>query len=152
MHLPPTTENTLTGLSTSGLAPIAPVPGHEYAAGACNIGPWEIRRRRAFSIASFVAAAVLLAVLLAIGAPQWTRILVFFPVWGGFFSWLQARRRFCAAYALQGTSNFGEGQATMQAVSDDVARKADLAAVRRMTRDSLLLALPVAVLLVLLPV
>ena len=130
---------------------ISPAPGDDYVAGACNIGPWEIRRRRAFAIAAFVAAAVLLAALLAIGAPQWTRILVFFPVWGGFFSWLQARRRFCAAYALQGTSNFGEGQATMQAVSDDVARKADLAAVRRMTRDSLLLALPVTVLLVLLP-
>jgi hypothetical protein len=76
---------------------------------------------------------------------------VLLPLWGGFFSWLQARRRFCAAYALQGTSNFGEGQSTMQAVSDAAARKADLAAVRRMTRDSLLLALPVTALLVLLP-
>jgi hypothetical protein len=142
----------MTGLSSPSLAPIAPVPGHEYAAGACNIGPWEIRRRRAFAVAAFVAAAALLAVLVAAGAPQWARLLVFLPLWGGFFSWLQARRRFCAAYALQGTSNFGESQAEMQAVSDAAARKADLAAVRRMTRDSLLLALPVTVLLVLLPI
>jgi hypothetical protein len=142
----------MTGLSSPGLAPIAPVPGHEYAAGACNIGPWEIRRRRAFAVAAFVAAAVVFGVLVAAGAPQWARVLVFFPLWGGFFSWLQARRRFCAAYALQGTSNFGDGQATMQAVTDDAARKEDLAAVRRMTRDSLLLALPVAALLVILPV
>jgi hypothetical protein len=142
----------MTGLSSPGLAPIAPVPGHEYAAGACNIGPWEIRRRRAFAVAAFVAAVVVFGVLVATGAPQWARLLVFFPLWGGFFSWLQARRRFCAAYALQGTSNFGDGQATMQAVTDDAARKEDLAAVRRMTRDSLLLALPVAALLAILPV
>jgi hypothetical protein len=112
----------------------------------------EIRRRRAFSIAAFVAAAVLLGVLVVIGAPAWARLIVFLPLWGGFFSWLQARRRFCAAYAVQGTSNFGDSQATMEAVTDSEARRADLAAVRRMTRDSLLLALPVTVLLVLLPV
>jgi ferric-dicitrate binding protein FerR (iron transport regulator) len=121
-------------------------------AGACNIGPWEIRRRRAFSVAAFVAAAVLFAVLVATGAPGWARLVVFLPLWGGFFSWLQARRRFCAAYALAGSSNFGDGQATMQAVADEAARRADRAAVRRMTRDSLLLALPVTILLVLLPV
>jgi hypothetical protein len=141
----------MTGLSSSGLAPIAPVPGHEYAAGACNIGPWEIRRRRAFAVAAFVGAAVLLTVLLAAGAPQWARLLVLFPLFGGFFSWLQARRRFCAAYAMAGTSNFGESQATMQAVSDAEAHRADLGAVRRMTLDSLLLALPVTLLVVLLP-
>jgi hypothetical protein len=141
----------MTGLSTPGLTPIAPVPGYEYTAGACNIGPWEIRRRRAFAVAAFAAAGLLLAVLVATGAPQWARLLVFLPLWGGFFSWLQARRRFCAAYAMQGTSNFGQSQATMQAVSDAAARKADLAAVRRMTRDSLLLALPVTVMLVVLP-
>lgn len=142
----------MIGLSSPGPAPIAPVPGHEYAAGACNIGPWEIRRRRGFAIAAFVAAAALLAVLIASGAPSWARLLVFLPLWGGFFSWLQARRRFCAAYALQGTSNFGESQSSMQAVAGADARKADLAAVRRMTRDSLLLALPFTILVVLLPV
>jgi ferric-dicitrate binding protein FerR (iron transport regulator) len=142
----------MAGLSSTDLKPIAPVPGHEYAAGACNIGPWEIRRRRAFAIAAFAAAAVLFGVLVVVGAPQWARLLVLLPLWGGFFSWLQARRRFCAAYAMRGTSNFGDTHATMQAVSDAAARKADIAAVRRMTRDSLLLALPVTALLVLLPV
>ena len=142
----------MAGLSSTDLQPIAPVPGLEYGAGACNIGPWEIRRRRAFAIAAFVAAAVLFSVLLAIGAPQWTRLAVLMPLWGGFFSWLQARRRFCAAYAMRGASNFGDSQATMQSVADDAARKADIAAVRRMTRDSGLLALPVTALLVVLPV
>lgn len=142
----------MTGMSTHGLAPIAPVPGHEYAAGACNIGPMEIRRRRTVAVVAFVAAAALFGLLLAIGAPTWTRLLVFFPLFGGFFSWLQARRRFCAAYAMQGTSNFGESQATMQAVTGSEARSADLAAVRRMTRDALLLAVPVTALVVFLPV
>ncbi len=141
----------MTGLS-SNITPIAPVPGHEYVAGACNIGPWEIRRRRAFAIVAFVAAAALFGVLLAIGAPSWARLLVLFPLWGGFFSWLQARRRFCAGYAISGNSNFGDGHVSMQTVADTAAHKADLAAAGRLTRDSLLLALPFTVLLVLLPI
>jgi hypothetical protein len=152
VQISPRQEFTLTAPTSLPVTPIVPVPGEAYAAGACNIGPSEIRRRRAFAIAAFVAAAALLAVLLAAGAPSWARLVVFLPLFGGFFSWLQARRRFCAAYALAGTSNFGDDQSTMQSVTDASARAADRAAVRRMTRDSLLLALPVTVVLVLFPV
>ena len=141
----------LSGTDLTSITPIAPVPGQDYVAGACNIGPWEIRRRRAFAIAAFVAAAVLLGVLLVVGAPQWTRLVLLLPLWGGFFSWLQARRRFCAAYALQGTSNFGDGYGTLEKSADEAAHRADMRAVTRMTRDSFLLALPVALLLTLLP-
>jgi len=127
-------------------------PGDGYAPGACNIGPWEIRRRRAFGIAGFVVAAVLLAGLVIAGAPAPWRLLVLLPAWAGAFSWIQARRRFCAAYAMAGISNFADGEAGRQAVADPEARKADARAVMRLTRDSFLVAVALMVGAVLLPV
>jgi len=142
----------MSGLSsTTPITPIAPVPGHEYAPGACNIGPWEIRRRRAIAGVAFAVAAVLLLALIATGAPVWTRLLVLFPLWGGAFSWLQARRRFCAGYAMSRQSNFGDGYGTLARVEDEAAHREDIKAVMRMTRDSFLVALPLSIVAVLLP-
>ena len=107
-----------------------------YVPGVCNIGTWEIRRRRAFAVLGFVLALALFAVLVAIDAPAWTRLLVFLPLAGGVFSWLQARRRFCAAFAVAGVANFADADEGRHAVQDEAARRADLAAVRRMTRDA----------------
>ncbi len=71
------------------------------------------------------AAAVLFAVLVAIGAPAWTRLILILPLWGGAISWLQARRHFCVAYAMGGLANFGDGEATRRSVVDPVQRAAD---------------------------
>lgn len=137
-------------------APTPPIafatPADGYAPGACNIGPWEIRRRRAFGVAGFVIAAVVLAGLVIAGAPAPARLLVLLPAWGGALSWLQARRRFCAAYAMAGISNFADGDEGRQAVADPEARKADARAVMRLTRDSFLVAVAVTAVAVLLPV
>jgi hypothetical protein len=144
-------------MSLALAAPVTPlVPADAgqpdgYIPGVCNIGAWEIRRRRAFAVAGFAAAAALFALLVLIGAPAWTRLLVFVPLAGGLISWLQARRRFCAGFAMQGVANFGDGDEGRRSVQDEAARRADLAAVRRMTRDAVLIALPIAVLAALLP-
>ena len=123
-----------------------------YVPGACNIGPWEIRRRRRFAMAGFVAAAILFVALVVIGAPAITRILVLLPAWGGTFSWLQARRRFCGAYAMAGISNFADGEAGRQTVADAAAHRADVQATLHMTRDSFAIALLITIVAVLLPV
>ena len=123
-----------------------------YVPGVCNIGPWEIRRRRATSLVAFVAAALLFAALVAFGAPAWSRLLLLLPLTGGVFSWLQARRRFCAGFAVAGIANFGDESDLQRSVQDDEARRADLAAVRRMTRDAVLIALPITIVAALLPV
>lgn len=137
--------------SITPIQPVTPVDGDGYVPGACNIGPWEIRRRRAFAVVGFAAAAVLLAVLVAVAAPAWTRLVLFLPLMGGAFSYLQARRRFCAAYAFQGIANFTDALGGARKVQDDAARRADMAAVARMTRDAALIALPLTILAVLLP-
>jgi hypothetical protein len=143
----------MSGLSAPApTTPIAPAPGDDYVAGVCNIGGWEIRRRRSAAIAAFGVAVVLFAILVAVDAPQWTRIAVVAPLWGGFISWLQARRRFCVAYAMGGLSNFGEGEASRQAVVDPVQRALDRRATVLLLRDAFLLALVPTIVAVILPV
>jgi hypothetical protein len=134
----------------SSTAPIR-IVDDGYQPGVCNIGTWEIRRRRAFSIVAFVIGLGALALMVAGGAPAPVRLLLVFPFWGGAFSWLQARRRFCAGFAMGGLSNFGDGEATRRQVTDPVAHHQDMLAVMRMTRDSLVIGLALTLVAVLLP-
>jgi hypothetical protein len=130
----------------------ASVPSPDgYVPGACNIGPWEIRRRRIFAVAGIGAGVALSAALLATGASPAARLVVLLPFWGGVFSWLQARRRFCAAFAFAGVANFGRDDAGRTTVQDPASRRADLQAVWRLTRDSFLVALAIAAVVVLIP-
>jgi hypothetical protein len=122
-----------------------------YVPGVCNIGPWEIRRRWTAGILGLAAAAVLLALLIAIHAPVAARLLVLLPAWGGAFSILQARRRFCGAYAMRRISNFGATYDTIAQVQDDTAHHADMTALLRMTRDSFAIGLALTVVALLLP-
>jgi hypothetical protein len=138
-------------------APTTPRPLIEsvadgYVPGVCNIGPWEIRRRWIGGILGLAAAAVLLALLVAVRAPAAARVLVLFPAWGGAFSVLQARRRFCGAYAMRRISNFGETLDTIAQVQDAAAHHADMVALLRMTRDALVVAVVLALLAVVAPV
>lgn len=129
---------------------IEPV-GDGYVPGVCNIGPWEIRRRWIFGIAGLVAAALLFAALVALHAPALARALVLLPAWGGAFSVLQARRRFCGAYALRRISNFGTTYGTIQQVDDEAAHRADMAKLARLLRDSFAIALVLTVIAMALP-
>lgn len=122
-----------------------------YRAGACNIGPYEIRRRWASGLLGITAAVALAAALVAIDAPPVLRLAVVVPLWGGLIGILQARRRFCVGFALAGIANLGVDAAGRHAVADAAAVAADRAAAGRLVRDALLVALPLAVLFALLP-
>ena len=130
--------------------PIAFAEG-SYVPGACNIGAYEIRRRRAFGMIGVAIGVVLTVVLLAIRAPHLVRLLLVFPYWGGVFSLLQARRRFCAGFAMAGVANFADSDQGRRSVADEAAHKADMLAVLRMTRDSFAVAAVITAVLVILP-
>lgn len=98
----------------------------DHRAGACNIGPEEIARRRRAGLTGIGIAGVVALALLAIDAPAILRLLVFPPLAGGLVSLEQARRRFCVGFALAGLRNFGP-LGDPDRVTDD----ADLAADRR---------------------
>jgi hypothetical protein len=105
--------------------------GGAYSPGACNIGPREIAKRRAFGIAGLVAAAVVLAILLVVGAPPVARLVVVLPAYGGFIGLYQAQRRFCVRFAFEGRSNFGEVGDDVR-IAEETARRADRRAALRM--------------------
>jgi hypothetical protein len=129
---------------------IEPAPG-EYRPGACNIGPREIAKRRAFGIAGVVSAVVLGAVLVAIDAPSLARAIVVFPLWGGIVSLEQARRRFCAGFAFAGIRSVSGSDAT-EAVADPADLAADRAAARQLVAYCGAIALALTIVFVVLPI
>ena len=60
---------------------------------AANIGPRERRKRRLLGIVSLTVAVGVAFVLVAFGAPRWTRLVVFFPLWMAGLGLLQAREK-----------------------------------------------------------
>ena len=124
----------------SSTAPIR-IVDDGYQPGVCNIGTWEIRRRRAAAIVAIVIGLAALGLMVATSVPALFRLLLVLPFWGGSLSWLQARRRFCA----------GDDAATRLHVTDPVAHHQDMLAVLRMTRDSFVIGLALALVAVLLP-
>lgn len=126
----------------------------EYRPGVCNIGPREIAKRRAFGVGALIGAVVLGIVLVAIDAPAAARALVLLPIWGGFISLEQARRKFCAGFAYAGIRSVTSvsGLEATERVTESADLAADRAAARRLVGYCGALALVPTVTFVLLPI
>lgn len=122
-----------------------------YRAGACNIGPAEIARRRRAGLTGLAAAVGLAALLLVIDAPAWTRLAVALPLAGGLISLEQVRTRFCVGFAFAGLRNFG-ALGDEERVVDPAERAADRRAAIRLMVPPALLGFAIAVAFALLPV
>ena len=122
-----------------------------YRAGACNIGPAEIRRRRAFGLFAAAVTVVLAVILVATGSPSWMRLLIFFSATGAAVGFLQARYRFCVSFAISGVSNFGP-LGREDRVTDAADHRADLAVAVKILALSAAVGAVVAVGFALLPV
>lgn len=92
-----------------------------YRAGACNIGPQEIARRRRSGHAGSVLAIVTFGLLVAVRAPRAVRLAVALPATAAAAGYLQARLRFCAGFGLWGVANFGP-LGNVETVTDTEAR------------------------------
>ncbi|MBN2112758.1 MAG: hypothetical protein JW785_01375 [Acidimicrobiia bacterium] len=119
----------------------------EYIAGVCNIGPAETARRRRVGERGALAALGLLVLLRLIGAPRAWRLLVFFPAAVSAAGYLQAARRFCAAYGWKGVLNFG-ALGSVEAVEEAEARAEDRKQALAIARQSAAIGLGVALLAV----
>ena len=129
---------------------VEPAPGG-YRPGACNIGPREIAKRRAYGIAAVISAVVLGIVLVAIDAPPLARAIVIFPLWGGIIGLEQARRKFCAGFAYAGIRSVAGSDAT-ESVGDREDLRRDRATARTMVAYSGAIATAIAAVFVLLPI
>lgn len=129
---------------TAPTAPGAPTSREAYQPGICNIGPAEIARRRRAGHVGLGAAIVLLAGLVAVGAPALSRLLVALPAAIAASGYLQARFRFCAGFGSRGVYNFGELGQTVQ-VEDAEARRRDRARSNQIGLASLAIGVAVGV-------
>jgi hypothetical protein len=133
-------------------APIPEIPtaGTEYQPGVCNIGLAEISRRRRAGYVGLAATAVLLGVLVAIGAPPLARLIVALPAATAASGYLQARLHFCAGFGSRGVFNFGPLGQTLEVV-DSEARRRDRARAMQIGVASLALGVAAGVAAFLLP-
>ena len=132
--------------SRSGL----PIAGAGYQPGVCNIGPQEIRRRRRAGHAGLAASVVLLAILVAVGAPPLARLLVAIPAAMAASGYLQAWLKFCAGFGSRGIFNFGEIGETHEVI-DAEAHARDRSRSRQIGLASLAIGVAVGVVATLLP-
>ncbi len=120
----------------------------EYLPGVCNIGPGEIKRRRAVGVIGLIATVATFIVL--IGSSRTTRILIFIPAMIFATGWMQARKKFCIAFGLLGTFNFGAlGQ--LSKVEGAAAKSEDRATVIRIGLQALAIAVVITLITVLIP-
>ena len=122
-----------------------------YQAGACNIGPAEIARRRRAGLAGIAVAVVIAIGLIAIGAPWWMRLAMFPPLAAGLVSLEQARRHFCVGFAMAGIRNFG-ALGSPDKVADSADRAADRWAALVLTGYMSAIAAVITVAVALLPI
>jgi hypothetical protein len=95
----------------------------QYVPGVCNIGPYEIARRRRAGHAAALVTIVMLAILLVVGAPPLLRLVIALPAAGAAIGYLQAQLKFCAGFGSLGEFNFGPlGRAQHVADAADRAR------------------------------
>ncbi|MGH7442766.1 MAG: hypothetical protein ACREKE_08855 [bacterium] len=84
----------------------------QYVPGVCNIGPAEIRSRRATGWGGLTASLALALVLFAFSVPALWRLAVFFPATLAATGFLQAAQGFCVGFGFKSAFNFGDRGAT----------------------------------------
>ena len=97
---------------------------NQYVAGSCNIGTGEIRRRQIVAIIGSALSVSALIGFISTSAEPSLRLGIFIPLAVASIGWVQSKRKFCLAYGLMGTFNFGKlGQ--LSRVQDKAALAAD---------------------------
>jgi hypothetical protein len=122
-----------------------------YRTGTCNIGAEEIERRRRSGYLGIGAAAVLAGALVVTGAPDVWRLSIAMPLMLGLLGLLQARGRFCVAFAIAGVENF-DALGRRRKVRQGGPRPEDIRQALVLTAQAGLLALAIATVFALLPI
>ena len=96
----------------------------EYIPGSCNIGNGEVRRRQLVAIFGLFLTSFSAVTILATDQSRNSRLSIFVPALIFAIGFVQSRKKFCLAYGLAGTFNFGKlGQISKVQSTED--RKAD---------------------------
>jgi hypothetical protein len=60
---------------------------------AINIGPSEQRKRRLMGVIALTAGVGTAFMLVVLGAPRWSRLIIFLPIWLAGLGLIQAREK-----------------------------------------------------------
>ena len=110
-----------------------------YISGTCNLGANEIRQRKLVGFVGLFFSLSSLIGLISTGAGRGSRLGIFLPLMVASVGFVQVRSKFCLAYGLAGTFNFGK-LGDISRVSDPVNRSADRVAALKILLKSFLLA------------
>ena len=95
-----------------------------YVPGTCNIGQGEVKRRQAVAIFGLILIVISAAGIVATDQDRGARLSIFIPALIFSIGFVQSRKKFCLAYGLAGTFNFGKlGQISKVQSPED--KKAD---------------------------
>jgi hypothetical protein len=123
----------------------------QYQPGVCNIGPAEIRKRRAGGYLGLVLTVVLLAVFVIFQVPWPWRILIALPAGLGANGFLQAAFHFCVGFGTRGLFNMQESLGHEESVASAEFRKADQKKAYKILGISAVISLAVIIVAILLP-
>lgn len=96
----------------------------EYVAGSCNIGKGEIRRRQTVALIGLFLVFFSAYTILGTDQSRSVRLSIFLPAMIFAVGFIQARKKFCLAYGLAGTFNFGK-LGSISKVQSEEDKKAD---------------------------
>ena len=80
----------------------------EYVTGSCNIGKGEVRRRQTVALIGLFLIFFSASTILGTEQSRSVRLSIFLPAMIFAVGFIQARKKFCLAYGLAGTFNFGK--------------------------------------------
>lgn len=135
----------------SNLQGLSPLHVVSYEPGVCNIGPAEIARRRRVGHTGLIVSVALFALLLAVEAPHWLRLVLVATAAASATGYLQAWLHFCAGFGSAGVYNLGP-LGTVERIVDPRALSLDRRRSLQIGLASLLVGLVVGVGAALLPI
>lgn len=122
----------------------------EYVAGSCNIGKGEIKRRQTIALIGVFLIFFSAPTILGTDQGRSVRLSIFIPAMIFAVGFIQARKKFCLAYGLAGTFNFGK-LGSISKVQNEEDKKADRKTAINILIQSAALASAITLLFYLLP-
>jgi hypothetical protein len=122
----------------------------EYIAGSCNIGKGEVRRRKFVALIGAAITLTTATTLFTTDQSRVARLSIFIPAIIFAIGFVQSRKKFCLAYGLAGTFNFG-GLGDVKRVQSEEDRKADRKTALSILAQSTMLAVAITAVVFALP-
>lgn len=122
----------------------------EYIAGSCNIGKGEVRRRKFVALIGAAITLTTATTLFTTDQSRIARLSIFIPAIIFAIGFVQSRKKFCLAYGLAGTFNFG-GLGDVKRVQSEEDRKADRKTALSILTQSAMLAVAITAVVFALP-